>query len=100
LTKGRFHQHFRLTFTSEQDEKLILANSAHIWQTAHIFVEFSRDFSLKSGDVPDESPNIITVAHDAHQAVRKGLHYVLELKYPIKYVKNYQVKFFLTLYMC
>jgi hypothetical protein len=34
-TLGRFHQHLRQKFLSEQDEKLFLSNGE--WQTAHRF---------------------------------------------------------------
>jgi len=40
----------RAAFSSKQDEKFFLVNSAQIWQMAHSFGKFSIYFSLKSGE--------------------------------------------------
>ena len=53
---------------------------------------FYRSFQFVSDDVPDESPDVVTVTNDAHQAVRKGVHNVLDLKLPINIVENFRVQ--------
>ena len=50
---------------------------------------FDRSFQFVSNDVPDESPDIVAVTNDTHQAVREGVHNVLDLKFPINNAENF-----------